>query len=233
MKHFLKGVLFTTAFSLGLTVFASSSFATENKEESFYDSEIGSEITPLKETENGLVPMSQEEYENLTQSKQEKSNPLNFSTVEPQPSSGIVASRAYYEYYKFVHNRGTSTYHGSPRKVTATVDCNVSSCTIGKGVSTTVSASYTVSSSVQRKAIQVGASFNFVTSATDTNTYGFTISKGDRGYLGFKPKLKTAYGDLQRYSNWDGLLSTTRASGTSPVKLSNGEADGIYVFVHQ
>jgi hypothetical protein len=71
-----------------------------------------------------------------------------------------------------------------------------------------------------------------VSEDSDTSTYSFTLAKGDRGYIGFKPYLKKTYGTLRKYSNWDGLLSSKAAYGYSPKKTSGGEADGYYYFVH-
>ncbi|MGD6943944.1 hypothetical protein ACQCT6_18165 [Cytobacillus gottheilii] len=58
------------------------------------------------------------------------------------------------------------------------------------------------------------------------------VAYGERGYLGFKPGLRTDYGTLNKYSNWDGLLSSQSAYGVTALKLSSGEADGEYLFVH-
>lgn len=235
MKHFIKGFLLIVTIILAVTAFSSSSFAKGNNgTKSFYDPEIGSMITPLKESKNGLEPMSQEEYENLTKTKRKESPPVSLNLAPAQPKIDYVINGAtYYEYYRFYHTRGTDIFYGGVRKVTATVDCTASSCSIGTGYSTTISATYSASTSLEKSAITAGASFSFQKSLTSINDYGFVIDNGDYGYLGFKPLLKTAYGDLKKYSSDGGTLSSKVASGTSPVKLSNGEADGIYLFVHQ
>ena len=95
-----------------------------------------------------------------------------------------------------------------------------------------MSASYSVSATLEKNAIKANAGFTWVSSASDSSTYSFTLKNGDRGYIGFKPYLKKTYGTLKKYSNWDGLLSSKNAYGYSPKKTSSGEADGYYYFVH-
>jgi hypothetical protein len=107
-----------------------------------------------------------------------------------------------------------------------------STCRISKSVNVTVSASYSVSATAEKSAIKANAGFTWTNSASDTSTYSFTLSKGDKGYIGFKPYLRKTSGTLKKYSNWDGYLYSKSAYAYSPKKTSTGEADGYYYFVH-
>jgi hypothetical protein len=107
-----------------------------------------------------------------------------------------------------------------------------STCRISKSVNVTVSASYSVSATAEKSAIKANAGFTWTNSASDTSTYSFTLSKGDKGYIGFKPYLRKTSGTLKKYSNWDGYLYSKSAYAYSPKKTSTGEADGYYYFIH-
>ncbi|WP_335690454.1 hypothetical protein [Cytobacillus firmus] len=139
--------------------------------------------------------------------------------------------RDYYEYYRYTPS-STTNVTGGTKKVTADIGCTTSTCRIDKAVSVTVSATYSVSLTAEKDAIKANAGFSWTSSASDSSTYSFTLSKGDSGYIGFKPYLKKTSGTLKRYSNWDGLLSSKSAYAYSPRKTSSGEADGYYYFVH-
>ncbi|KAF2494873.1 hypothetical protein BU16DRAFT_590097 [Lophium mytilinum] len=93
--------------------------------------------------------------------------------------------------------------------------------------------------------LTAGASFTWTKSVATGNTYTFTPAAGDHGYIMFKPHLQQSCGDFQVFTfsqNDDGsetycdvpiFSEDTNACGTSPMKLSSGEADGvsqIYVF---
>lgn len=137
----------------------------------------------------------------------------------------------YREYWKYTPTSTTSIVTGKTKKVTGDIGCTSSSCTLSKAVSVSVSASYSVSATAEKSAIKANAGFTWVSSANDSSTYSFTLKKGEKGYIGFKPYYKKTTGKLKKYSNWDGYLYSKSANAHSPKKTATGEADGLYYFV--
>ncbi|MFN2746495.1 MULTISPECIES: DUF6060 domain-containing protein [Bacillus] len=238
MNLSMKGLIASSTIVLGLT-FSIPAFAEENTEpERFYDPELDAEVTAYENTENGLIPLTEEEYKEFTQDKEsEESEFPDLSTTSfnsfKTASSGDFTTQDYREYWKYSESKVT-TYTGNPIQVTSSINCNTSGgCHITKNVSATVSASFSVNSQAEKSAIKAGVSYTWVSSATDSSTYTFKLKKGERGYIAFKPTKRKSSGKLKRYSNWDGYLFSKSAYCRNPVKLSNGEAKGTYLFVHK
>ncbi|MDW7618053.1 hypothetical protein SC499_26230 [Peribacillus simplex] len=249
MMKFIKGLVVSTTFALGLSLCFTSPYAAGKAEvkqaERFYDPEFKAEISAYENTENGLVPLTQEEYKALNEEKEEMESPegtsANLFNRSSNPSvksstDGIVTPMDnYYEYWRY-YESSVTTYTGNPIQVTSTIYCNTSGgCSISKSVSSTVSSSYSanVSTSAEKSAIQSGVSYTWVSSASDTSTYTFNLAKGNKGYIAFKPTKRKSSGTLKKYSNWDGFLYSKSAYCRNPVKLSNGEAKGVYTFIYQ
>lgn len=243
----VKTILLASTLSFVLSLYSTTAFAATGKKEEkvaekFFDSEFNAEIKAYKTTEDGLVPLTKEEYDRLTQENEDlgteftgsNSNLKNSikSVNKVNNNSLITPMDIYYEYWKYFESSVTK-YTGDPIKVTATIDCTTSGgCSISKAVSATVSASYSVSGANEIAAIKAGASFTWVNSATNTSTYTFSLAKGESGYIAFKPTKRKSTGTLKKYSNESGYLYSVSAYGRSAVKLSNGEADGIFTFVY-
>lgn len=234
MKKHLKSLFGVLGISIIFLVFADPSLAAPkekkskfidiDKKNAVYDESLGKYVTPFKNVDGKLVPVSAEEY--LSETNNSEVEPTNTST------DGEIGTLDYYEYWKYTPS-STSSVTGSTKKVTADIYCNTSGgCRISKSVNVTVSASYSVTATAEKDAIKANAGFTWTTSASDTSTYTFTLSKGDSGYIGFKPYLKKTSGTLKKYSNWDGYLYSKSAYAYSPKKTSSGEADGYYLFVH-
>ncbi|MBT2659389.1 hypothetical protein J7E81_30145 [Bacillus sp. ISL-18] len=241
MKNFAKGMVLTIILALGLTTFTTLGYAEgevptdttqTNTTDSFYDPDMGSVITPYKSTEEGLVPVSEEEYLADTEATMEVEN----STIE-YAEPPIVKGGPQYEgtltYWTYSESSAVK-YYGDPIAVTAGVKCTASKgCNIAKGQMISVATAYSVSANSEIKAIKAGASFTFTSTLTSTSTYGFNIAYGEEGYLAFKPYKRKTTGTLRQYNQYGTLLASKSAYGRSPIKLSNGEADGYYIFIHK
>ncbi|QGQ45444.1 hypothetical protein [Metabacillus sediminilitoris] len=203
MRKYLKSFLTVLSLSIVfLVVFAESSSVAKpegttktvkiDKKKAIYDESLGKYVTPLKEVDGQLVPASTEEYE----TQNSKGGEVETEGLYTDDSDGGFTTMDYYEYWKY-YPATISKVTGSTRKVTADIGCTTTSCSISKAVSVTISASYSVSASSERSAIKANAGFTWTSSASDTSTYSFTLSKGDTGYIGFKPYLKKTSGTLK------------------------------------
>lgn len=240
MRKYFRSFLTVLSLCLAISlVFANFSFVAMagektkfikiDKKNAVYDESIGKYVTPFKKVNGELVPVSSEEYLNATKNSEVTDNPIP-SSVSTTDDIGIM--RDYYEYWRY-YPSSTINATGSTKKVTADIYCNTSGgCRISKAVSVTVSASYSVTATAEKNAIKANAGFTWTSSASDTSTYSFSLSNGDRGYIGFRPYLKKTTGTLKKYSNWDGYLYSKYAYAYSPKKTSTGEADGYYLFIH-
>jgi hypothetical protein len=231
-----------------LTVFSSTSLAAENNTgvdvngdnvSKFYDEEIGAYITPFKNTDDGLVPISEGEYKSqATEEEVAAREPEPFVQSFSVPSKGQVSSKSVvtpseidYRWWKYKET-SASKYYGSPIKVSATQTCTASTCSVAKKWEATISKAYSVTASTEIKAINTGASFTITSAKSDSSTYTFTIKKGQRGYVAFKPYKRKSVGTLTQYSNMYGKIKSKSANATSAIKLKSGEADGDYIFVY-
>jgi hypothetical protein len=240
MVKILKCLAAVLCFCLAFSVFGSSGYAQSKKkakdepeqisrEQAFYDPSFGAYIVPLKKVDGKLIPTSQEDYLN----ELENVETIDESVLFQEPTTGDIGTEDnYYEYYKYSPFETLQKVEGSRKKVSAELQCTTATCTISKTYTTSVSASYSVSLPIEINAIKANAGFTWVSSASDTSTYSFSLVKGDYGYVAFVPYYKKTRGYLRKYSNWDGLLSEKIASGYSVIKTSSGEADGRYVFVY-
>ncbi|MCY8102240.1 hypothetical protein P8881_05225 [Bacillus haynesii] len=241
MNLSIKGLVASSTLVLGLS-FSLPAFAEENtaptEPERFYDSEFDAEITAYENTENGLVPLTEEEYRSFTEEREVEEPDLEYPDTDEFNLSNPVISgdfktQDYREYWKYSETKVT-TYTGNPIQASSTIKCNTSGgCSVSKNISVTVSSSFSVNTQAEKKAIKAGVSYTWVNSATSSSTYTFKLKKGENGYIAFKPTKRKSTGKLKRYSNWDGYLYSKSAYCRNPVKLSNGEAKGTYVFVHK
>lgn len=231
---------FSLSFCLLFLTFSFSSLASEfnsvtknhltdkyytlEREKAVWDEELQAYVIPLKSVNGTLQPVSPDIY-----LREISSTPIEIP--EGSDFDEVAPDRAYFEYWRYTP-KSTSQVTGSARKVSADIYCNTSAgCRISKKVSTTVSASYSVSATAERNAIKANAGFTWVNSASDSTTYSFNLKKGQKGYIAFRPYLRKTSGTLKKYSNWDGLIYQKSAYAYSPKKTSSGEADGYYYFV--
>lgn len=213
---------------------------TDPSVEKFYDEELDAEISPFKVTENGLVPVSEEEYKESTRSTEEENlenefidSDENLEKLEITSLNGLVTPYSDVDIRTWHYKESSATkYYGDPIKVSAGLDCPTITCTVVKQWQATVSKSYSISSSAQIKAINTGASFNFTSAKSSSSSYSFTIKKGQAGYVVFKPRKRKSTGTLTQSSTMYGKISSKSAYGRSAIKLKTGESDGFYTFVY-
>lgn len=142
--------------------------------------------------------------------------------------------------YYFYNETKKQVVNGSQVKVSAgqmgpsTINV-VYSATITHGFSIPLS----INVSAMKDKIKANAGFTWNSSLSTTTSIGgsFEVAAGKVGYLGFTPYLNktigTAYTEI-RYSNGNVTRTPTEnVSGTSPIKLSNGVADGMYAIVYK
>lgn len=205
---------------------------SDSNVEKFYDEEQDTVISPFKATENGLVPVSKDEYEKTTKIKENEDLENEFvvseeSNDEPEFKPYADVDLRYWRYKE----KSATKYYGDPIKVSASIKCTASSCRVDKQWQASISKSYSVNASSEIRAINYGASFNFTSAKSSSSTYSFTIKKGQSGYVAFKPYKRKSTGTLTQYSTMHGKISSKSAYGRSAIKLRTGEADGYYLFV--
>ncbi|MFD1205019.1 hypothetical protein ACFQ38_07870 [Sporosarcina contaminans] len=197
-----------------------------DRNEAFVDPASGDLIIPLKLTDSGFVVMSQEEY------LAERDNQPREEVVEDIETTSEIKPMDYREYWRYSPS-SKSVVTGARKKVSADINCTTVTCSVGKGINTTVSHSFNVTATAEKDAIKAGAGYTWVSSAGQVNTYAFNLKKGDKGYIAFDPKYNKTTGTLRKYSNWDGntVLASKTGIGYS-VKKVGSEADGTYLFVY-
>ncbi|MGP7818208.1 DUF6060 domain-containing protein [Niallia sp. 01092] len=234
-----KFAVLLTALALGISLSfgtASKGYAAEEEQninlsqpnvEKFYDEELGAEITPFKTTENGLVPVSEEEYKESTNLTEKEDLANEFISTDKTPQDPTITPYADVDLRTWVYKESSATkYYGNPIKVSASIDCTTSSCRVDKQWQATVSKSYSVSASSEIKAIDTGASFSLTSAKSSSSTYSFTINKGQAGYIVFKPYKRKSTGTLTQYSTVYGKIKSKSGYARSAIKLRTGEADG-------
>ncbi|QQD81360.1 hypothetical protein JD965_15940 [Bacillus siamensis] len=205
---------------------------SDSNVEKFYDEEQDAVIAPFKATENGLVPVSKDEYEKTTEIKENEDLENEFVVSEESNDEPEFKPYADVDIRSWFYTEKSSTkYYGDPIKVSASIKCTASSCRVDKQWQANISKSYSVNASSEIRAINYGASFNFTSAKSSSSTYSFTIKKGQSGYIAFKPYKRKSTGTLTQYSTMYGKMSSKSAYGRSAIKLRTGEADGYYTFV--
>ncbi|MBX4152324.1 hypothetical protein [Paenibacillus lautus] len=179
--------------------------------------------------------VSLEEYRNLLNDSLDYSKKNILAGSSPfQDQSVTPLSYINMDFYTESNNYNSL---GTPLKMTPDIDCKYSAthCTINKADGKTTTESY--SSNVtggDKNYIKMGAYFTWSTSATVTYSYGWSIPKGEIGYLQFTPRYKVSVGTITYAGIFNGVyerLGTKDVWGQSPIKLSSGEADGIWGIV--
>lgn len=216
------------------------------KEDAFYDPSIGKKINAFKIVDGNLEPMSEEEYLAIEQYSEEQEKEDKNKDKQEEKHKSVADKNAlignpftkgkgsikpsYILWYLYFRDTA-STLIGPINKSSATVNCNVKSCTITKTINTTYSENFTAGLTLEaKKAIKANAGFTWATSASNSSAYSFTLSKGDYGYLGFKPYYKRTTGTLQTWYDAT-LLESKSVIGRAP-KVLNNELDGVYTFVY-
>ncbi|KAH7407406.1 hypothetical protein BKA64DRAFT_705814 [Cadophora sp. MPI-SDFR-AT-0126] len=138
-----------------------------------------------------------------------------------------------------------------PVKASADIVCTTNTCGIALSQSVTVSDSTTVSGSFSAGAgntikgqAQLGGSRTWSNSATASNTYTFSPTNGDVGYIIFVPYMLEACGTFTEFHwdlfchdwnyNYDSWVQPIHfdpmSCGQTPLTLQGGNADGAYSF---
>lgn len=199
-----------------------------NQEDLFFDPVTGKNVTVFKSVNGIITPMDEEEYLELVKRTEMEDPQTQVRLLENTESKDYSVMSLWYRY---IPSR-TSTYLLGPTyKSSATVDCTVSSCTVSKTVNTTYTNSFTAGLNADMtKVIKANAGFSWTTSATNGNSYSFTVSKGSYGYMGFQPYYRKTTGTLESWSGPTRLEAKT-VEGRSPHTIGGGELDGIYKWV--
>jgi len=233
------------SFALLLTLFCIPAYADKkpsslneveiSKENAYYDESLGAYVVSFTlNSDNTLNYLTKSEVNALnTEGNTLNSSNTNISELPNTDEDSLSILADYYEYYKFVKTSGPVKYVGTRRKVSADFEAPPAGGSVSKSVSFTISATYSagVTTSAQKSAIQANAGFSWNVSATASTTYTANLSAGQTGYLAFTPYYNKVSGNLQLYSNWDGLISSTSATGYSVMKTYDGEPDGLYQFI--
>ncbi|MGG3610697.1 hypothetical protein ABET09_28535 [Priestia megaterium] len=229
MKKFVRPLLTIVGISSMLFAYAPNSSAAGNvieEDNAVYDESINAYVVPLEVQGDQLVPTSPDKYEAST------GNDLAVkeSTIQVG-TGGQMGTMDYREYWKYTPKSKTKVV-GKTKRASSDITCTTATCNISKQVSATVTASFSTQVAAEKSAIKANAGFNWSNAATDSSTYGFTLKKGQKGYIGFKPYYNKTSGTLKKYSNWDGYLGISKpGSGQSPQKTKAGEAVGNFYFV--
>lgn len=130
----------------------------------------------------------------------------------------------------------TYTYKDSGSIIKCSPDA-IGPATITYGNSVTVTESFSASFNLTaeaKKYIKAGASFAWNDSASTSTSFGvsFSVPSGKTGYVAFSPRRNVSVGDMYE-EVWNGNILVVEnhlglVSGYSPIKLSNGFADGVY-----
>lgn len=148
------------------------------------------------------------------------------------------------EVWKYRYKQtSVSNPYGRAVKVSPDVAGGHNGATISYGYNELIGATYGGQASANvnvKKALTAGVNFTWNYSATTNTSFGVTykVSPNKVGYVQFKPRVTYTKGDSYRdVYNGAGIKIRTdnlgRAEGTSPKKLNNGFADGIFSLVER
>ena len=101
-------------------------------------------------------------------------------------------------------NPVTTQIDGPPIQASDEISCDTSSCSGAHANSVTITEGFSVSVGFSTKSaetpITASASFMFSQAISSTNTYTFTLMKGDSGHIEFTPRLNKVCGTLKKSS---------------------------------
>ena len=132
---------------------------------------------------------------------------------------------------------GHSVVNGSAVKVSPDA---VGPADITYGTSVSISESFSVSGSATtesiKQAVRAGAGFTWTKSVSTSASFNvkYSVPKGRTGYIKFTPRLNKTVGTytVKYYLNNRYLTGdSSSVTAYSPIKLSNGHADGTYALV--
>lgn len=236
MKKYKVRCLLALALVLMLTicmpVMASSEKELNNevmldRGEAYYDASIGAYVIAFTRNDDTINYLTEAEVYALEMKEMSPEDDRSIEEVEMVPYD-------YREWYTFTPSGSKTKSNGTRRKVSADFVAPNAGGAVTKNISFTVSNTFSanVTTSSEKSAIQAGAGFTWVKSATASTTYTANLAKGEKGYLSFTPYYNKISGNLKLYSNWDGLIKTKSATGYSVKKTSDGEPDGLYKFIY-
>lgn len=131
----------------------------------------------------------------------------------------------------------TSKVNGKSQKVSPDVKGKAS---ITYGNTCTVSETFSISgkaaSDMAKKKIRAEAGFTWTKSVSTNSSFSvsYSVPKGKTGYVKFTPKMNKTTGTYRERIYFENRLMSDEshpATATSPIKLSNGFADGTYALV--
>ena len=203
-----------------------------NRENIYYDESLGANVIAFTLNEDGSVKyLTKTEVDSIT--KNAGSEDINLK----EANSDKVMLRDYRNWYVFRQTSGPTLYTGSLKKVSADLVAPRGGGSITKNVGYTSTHFFSASIGSQDKkaAIQAGATIGWQSSASTSTSYTVNLRAGEKGYIGFYPYYNKVVGNLELYGNWgDGLISTERGVAGYSVRLtSDGEADGLYIFIYK
>lgn len=233
MKVLVASVLL---FSLGLSVTANAEEGSVHDENKFYSSEFGAYVNAFRVTETGeVVELTPEEYESLELNYESEENDLIDTEENTKPE--IQPRDSFRSWLEFVATSSTN-YTGDPLKVTADIGCTSSKgCSIGYGETYTKSVAVTfgAATNTEKEAIKTSLGITYTSATAKTSSFTYHLKQGENGYIAFKPyKVKKAGYFKECYNQGMGCRKLDKTGYVRlPKKLSNGNADGIFYFVHR
>lgn len=161
------------------------------------------------------------------------------NTIETNNDLPNISSKAVTQSTTYYYNRTRVTnIKGTPVRVSTDYKTGDAPGTINVGYTKTISDSYSIPASLtfslMQDKIKAQAGFTWVhnVSTATSLSASLPIPANKTSYLQFTPYLKRTEGTgyyVIRYSNGNTTTSSKyNVSGTSPIKLPNGSADGIY-----
>lgn len=211
-----------------------------NEENIFYSEELGAYVQAFKQDDSGeMKVLTEEEHDSMISDFEEGSEIINpagalFKT-RIESDNSITPMGTFYQYDKFIHT-SSSNFTGSPLKVTNDIDCTTPSCSLGHGVTytRTVSYSYGAASAGETSAIKSTLGITLSSAKAETSNFTFTLIRGDRGYVAFRPYMVKKSGYFESCSSQGGGCYKTSRTGYVNMsrKLSNGKADGVFYFAY-
>lgn len=191
--------------------------------------ETGEEITNVSEVIGGVArPLSATEALSKLNNTPNLDNESNIANKQDQQNEqSQVQPRIEYH---FARTSGPTLYTGSPIKLSRDVEAksNPVQISIGSSYQESVSATFSVSSSSEIKAITAGSTMSATwgQSATASVTTTHTVPKGKVGAVYLKPYKYNLKGNLTTMHS-SGATTTKSVTSTSPKKILKNFCDGL------
>lgn len=189
------------------------------------DTKTNTHIRNVHETENG-VTRKLSAYEAL-----DRFNNVEHAeeTLSENTSSNEIKNPEVRATQEFQKIGATKKVTGSARSISHDVDggSKGASISLSKGITTTVGNTFSVSTSIEKKAIQRAADFTWNVSASRSLTTIHNVSPNKIGRVKFKPYYNRVSGKMHTVLASGVISSSKNAHGDSPRKISTGLCDGL------